>query len=426
MQLPPWHWAYAAFKLADGITHGLVALAIILWYDGAAWMVALTAAIMNLAGVPAAFAWGKAMDGGQGRRRAAVAGFAFAAFFLLIVATGPTLILFVIAVTGFTVFGVATAPAASYLILEAAPRRQWGAASGALARRTGMLYVAGMTFTVGLAFAGRLHLPTLFAAAALLSLGAAAVAWRTIPPYDPARTPTMQYNEDVARAAPRRIERAIYFPGRLWYRPTGRSVRLPDLAFPTNLLVALTLLFAGTVTLLGGYPGILADELGYGPGLILLATSPAAFLTLAAYGTAGRYGGDRGEGPGLRMGGMLRLVAIPGLAAALLLGADALPLLLVLHGLMGISFAFLQVNGPCLIAQHHPRGRGAGVGAFHAAVAAGTLAGSVLSAALLWSLPVWSVYVASAFLTSLGIVALFAAVRRVPGGKVPPSAATGE
>lgn len=414
LRTPGWQWAYAVFKLADGLTHALFPLAVLFVYGKPVWAVAALAAAMNLASVPASFAWAKVMERGRGRRRAAVLGFAVSAAVLSALVLEPGFWPFVALAVLFTLFGTATAPAASILALEGVPRNRWGAATGAMSRRTGYAFLLGVTVTVGLGLAGLLDFRVMFAVGALLAATAAGAAWATIRPFEGGSTGPRRYEEGVVVEGQRRFERAVFFPTRLRYRPTWQGVRRALLADPGPFLLATSALFFGTVVFLASYPGVLDQRLGLTAGLILLAQAPSAFLTPLTYTYAGRVGDRQGVSRGAAIGSLIRLLTVPALCLVVLaFGADGFLALLILHGLLGVSFAFIQVNGPCLVAALHPGGRGEGVGAYHAAVAVGTLTGSVVSAAvlLLWDLRVS--YAVAAGATVLGGVLALVTLRRL-------------
>jgi MFS family permease len=410
------------FRFADGLTHALFPLSVMTVYGLPIWAVAATSAVMNLAGVPAAFFWTRAMERGPGRRRAAVAGFGVAAVALLALAFQPPFPVFLLVAVLFTVFGIATAPAAGALVLEGLPRRRWAGATASLSRLTGYAYLVGTSIAVVLGLAGWLDLPVVFAAAAGTSLMAALLAHRTIRPYHELypgeKTQRSAVDQGVVVAGQRRFERAVFFPGRLFHRPTGSGIRQALQGRMGPFLVAILLLFFGTTMFLVGYPAILKDSLQLSDGLVLLAMAPATFMTPVVYRTAGFYGEKRGMGHGITVGGSLRALAVPAMCAvAMLVGADlawvGFVLFVLLPALLGVSFAFMQVNGPCIAATLHPDGHGEGVGTWHAAVSIGIVTGSVLATLLLWFVPVWITYLFATAATLAGAILIVGAVARV-------------
>lgn len=417
-RLPAWHWAFSAFRVGDGLSHALIPLAVVEFHGGASWLVAATVAAMNLASVPATFLWAKAMDRGRGRRRLAVMGFLVSVAALAVMSLVPVYPVFLAAAVAYTLFGTATAPAASVLVLESFPRGQWGPASGRLSRATGVAYLGGAMLALAAALAGRLHFPTVFLAAAAVSVLAAVVAWYSIAPFQ-GGGPVQRIPAAAAAAGQRRIERLWFFPARLRHRPTRRGVREAFTDAPAPFLVGVMLAFAGTLVVLASYPWVLRERMGLSLGLVLLAQMPAALASLTLFPVAGAVAARWREPLGVTVGAAARLVALPGIAAAVFwfdaLGpAVGLALLLAMHALMGASFAFLQVNGSLQAALFHPRGRGQGIGAFHAATATGTLLGAVLGAVGLLLLPLGGVYLLGAAMTVVGCLAMAVAVRGSP------------
>lgn len=434
VRLPLWTWSYVTFRFADGLTSGLVALAAVLHYRQPLWMLALVMAVMNLAGVPATFLWGKAMDRGIKRRPVVVAGFAIAAAALALMSTLPPFPLFVAAAVLFTAFGVATSPAASTMVLQRVPRARWGRTTGALSRRTGLSFLAGMLTSIAIAsplewwaavglalephlllYVGAPHFRGQFAAATLLATSAAFLAWALVPPWQPPLPHESGFDPRMVQATERRFERPVYFPGRLFSAPTWRAV-LASLRDPHRLWpLGHALTFAGSVCLFASYPGVLSSNLGLPAGLVLLAQLPSHLVTPITYPWASRWGARVGESRGILHGSILRTLTLPALGLAVVAhagGFPAYPLLLALHGLMGLSFALIQMNGPLILAEVHPGGRGQGVGTYHAAVGTGTLLGSALSALLLALLDYWWSYTVAVGIAVVGFLLIAFAHRQ--------------
>ena len=172
---------------------------------------------------------------------------------------------------------------------------------------------------------------------------------------------------------------------------------------PAVLLVAVSLTVAGPVLFLTTYPAVLANRLALGAGLILAAQVPASLGTQAWYGMAGSHATRHGHARGLAWATGLRLVALAGLVVTIQwAGRDGLAALFVWHALLGVGFAFLQVNGPCLAAHQHPVSRADGVGAFHVAVGMGTLGGALLATLLAALASLASSYAVAVLLTFAG------------------------
>ncbi len=386
MRLPSWTWAYVSFRFADGVSNALIPLVPLLVHDAPLWSVPAVAAVMNLVSVPSSFLWGGLMEKhrGQGRRRLAMLGFAASGIAMAVMAIPGPVWLFVVAAATFTGFGVATAPAASVLLLESVPGNQWAAATGRMARRTGIAYLVGVVLAVTAGLTGWLQPWWVFLVSAVAAIVAAFIARATI---EPAVGPTMPrhpagFGLDAVRNAQRRFERPVWFPSRLRHRPTLKGITLAD-GDPLKFLVGYFLLFTGSAVFFSSYGGVLSDRIGLAVGFVLLAQAPSNFVTPLVYPWAGRYGSTHGEMLGTLRGVESRIVIIPLMAVLLLFwqGWSYVPLL-ILHGAIGVSFALLQVNGSCMMAKCHRAGRGQGVGNFHAAVGLGSLSGSLLATLL--------------------------------------------
>ncbi len=414
VRLPSWSWAYVLFRFGDGVSHALVPLIPILIYDLPLWTVPATAAAMNLVTVPASFLWGGLMERrkGEGRRRLAMFGFATSGLAMAAMAAPIPFALFLVAAAAYTAFGVATAPAASVLLLESVPGKQWGTVTGKMARRTGGAYLAGVLVAVVAGLTSVLAPWWVFLLAAASTFAAAAVARATVEPHAGRSIPRHPagFGLEAVRNAQRRFERPVWFPGRLRHRPTLQGVTLAN-GGPLVFLTALFLLFTGSTIFFSSYPGVLVDSLGLSVGLVLLAQAPSNFATPAVYPWAGAFGSKRGEMRASLLGASMRIALIPAMALLILFWTPwSYAPLLLLHAGVGVSFALLQVNGSCLMAKCHRAGRGQGVGNFHAALGLASLTGSLLAAALFGLAGAAAAYLATTFLLVAGLI-LLASVR---------------
>lgn len=400
-----------AFRFADGATSALVPLAVVLHYGLPLWVLAVTTACMNLVGVPATFLWASVVDRSRHRRRVVVGGFTMAGLALVLLATFPAFPLYVAGAMLFTMFGVATSPAASTLALQGVPKHEWANATSSLSRRTGLAFLTGMiaTIVLGLTLAAT-PFQAMFAAGAIMCAGAALIAWRTVPVAF-AEPPAASYDAGVAAAGQRQFDRPVFFPGRLRHRPTAFGLR-EGLRQHRLWPLGVVLTFMGSVAFFTSYPGVLANELGLAAGIVLVCQAPSHIVTPFVYPWAARLGSRHGKARVVSWGAILRIVGIPGLTLSILfIGAAAVPLLLLFHALMGLSFSLIQVNTPILLAELHPGGKGQGVGLYHASLGVGTLSGSVAAFLLLRAFDYWVSYVFSATMTAVGLLCLMAARR---------------
>lgn len=416
-----WRWSYVAFRLGDGATGALIPLAVVLHYGLPLWVLAVTTACMNLVGVPASFLWGSVIDRSKHARRIVVLGFVAAAVAMAVLAVLPPFPFYVLGAMAYTMFGVATSPAASILALRGVEREHWARATTSLSRRTGLAYLTGMvtTITVGLLLDDP-PMQALFIAAAVAAAVGGLVAWRTLPADFDSRE---GFASDVTAAGQRLFDRPVFMPGRIRHKPTWAGVRAglrSDRLWPTGIVLT----FMGSICFFTSYPGVLV-ELGLTAGIVLLCQAPSHIVTPFAYPLAGRLGAQHGKSRMIATGALLRLVGVPGLCLAIvLLQTNAVPLLLAFHALMGFSFSLLQVNGPLLLAEIHPGGKGQGVGLHHAAIGAGTLFGSIVAFILLRVADYWVSYVAATAFTFVGVTCLVAAHRRHVAEATPAGAPT--
>ncbi len=423
IRLPLWSWSYVTFRFADGMSSSLVALAVVLHYHLPLWALALTTAAMNLAGVPASFFWGTLMDRSPRRKAIVVVGFAMAAVGLLTLASLPAFPLFVGGAIIYTVFGVATSPAASTLVLQGKPRTMWARSTSTLSRRTGFAFLTGMVTSIaiglGPGIASALDFRAIFAAAAVFPLAAAILASRTVPQFQAPIPGELTFDAELVQAGQRQFDRPVYFPSRITDTPTISGLR-HTLLDPHRLWpLGYALTFMGSISFFSSYPGVLSSHLHLSAGLVLLAQAPSHIVTPITYPWAGRFGARVGESVGVIRGAQLRTATLPVLCLLMVLAGSGfipvgptLPIVMVLHGLMGLSFALIQVNGPIILAHRHPGGRGQGVGSYHAAIGSGTLLGSLAAFLLLRTLPYGYTYIFAVTAAGLGAALLLKAHRR--------------
>lgn len=404
-KLPNWHWAYLLFRFGDGTSHALIPLVPLLMHDLPIWSVAAVVTAMNLVAVPASYLWGALMERtkGVGRRRLAIGGFSVATVSLFVMALPLHPVLFVLAAVMYTAFGVATAPAASVLVLEGARSDQWSSLTARLSRSLGWSYLLGVLLVSAWGLTGTLDFALAFVISGAASMFAAVWAYWSI---EPAARRDAATAKRAARLGtqpavtpgetPQRFDRPVWFPSRLRSKPTLEGLKLAD-GDPKRLLTGYFLMFAGSTVFFASYAGVLSVNLALPLGMVLLAQAPSHIINPLTYGYAGRFATRFGEMRGIGVGIALRVISIPALMAIILLmQADGYALILVAHAVAGLSFSFMQVNGVCLMAKVHRGGRGQGVGNFHAAVGLGSLVGAATSFLLLLWLPVEWTYIPAA------------------------------
>lgn len=403
--LPPWHRAYALFRVADGATSSLIPLLMVVHYGFPAWGVAAAAAVMNLVGVPATYLWGALIEDGKGRRRLATMGFAAAAVGLAAMAFLPPWPGYLAAAALFTAFGVATAPAAGRLILEDRARGEWSHLTSRLNATLSWTYLVGMVAVIAWSLSGTLDLRVVFAMTAALCAGAAVLAWIFIPKWQAMEVP----EPDLRGTTHQRFERPVWFPWRLRVR-----LRWPGSSDRQWLGVGIVAMFFGTTMFMSTYSGVLADDLSLSIGLVLLAQGPGHVAIPLAFGACSRLVRRHGELAVGRLGMGVRILIIPAMAATILWWRPPFyGLLLALGMLLGAGFALMQSTLPVMAAASHPRSAGRGMGGYHAAVSLGVLAGSLAGFLSLLLLGLAFSYAVASLSVIGGTVLTLAVLRRM-------------
>src|SRR5262249_1971787 len=146
-------------------------------------------------------------------------------------------------------------------------------------------------------------------ACAVLALGGAAVAFRTVPALMTGRTPPA--DPAVVPAGQRWFERTVFFPARLANPPPVRGIKqlLNDPARLWPIGYALT--FTGSICLFSSYPGVLARSLALPAGIVLLLQMPSQVVTPIAYPWSGRHGIAEGESKAVVQGSLVRSASLP-------------------------------------------------------------------------------------------------------------------
>lgn len=358
---------------------------------GGPLLVGVLASTAAFAGVPGALLWGW-LSARTGKRRvfvlvALVATAAVLAVTPLVrsawvLVAANTLLWFVVS---------AASPVLNLLVVDGSPESAWEARIGTLGAWQGYGWVGGLVLgSAWIPLATRLTDPStarawLFWLCAFAAVAGAVIAARRLPletTVDPERlsaSPALLARLD--RGAGRYVRSVPFATTRLYWalRSLGRGgpfVRLPRVLWA--YLLAVGVFSAGFSAFWGPLPAYLAgtypDERVFWFFLASNAASAVCFTRVGAWTTA--YGGPRLQAGALSV----RALLFPTVAfVVLVVGPPAeLPLLLVVFGLIGLTWAVIGVTATGLVTRLSGPDRGTGLGLFAAVAGAGGGLGSIL------------------------------------------------
>ncbi|WP_231736876.1 MFS transporter [Halobacterium sp. CBA1126] len=183
----------------------------------------------------------------------------------------------------------------------------------------------------------------------------------------------------AARLAPFSGVRSFWALRRL--HPRAFAGRLtPGLA---GYLAAATLFFTGFAVFFGPLPAYLATDLGLASGSVFALFLVSSAASAVAYERVGALAAARGPEAVQTAALAARVALFPSVAFASVLGALALPGLVVLFVAVGLTWAVVAVTGTSIVARLAPPAvRGDALGAYTALGGLGTAVGSVAGGVL--------------------------------------------
>jgi MFS family permease len=392
-----WLRAWGVGSASFGAASVLAPLyAVSLGADAAA--LGVLAAVAALAGAPGAVVVGRYADR-TGRRRPVVVVALLVAAFGLAATPFVGTVAGVVALNGVVWFAsAAAAPVVTMLVVDRAPEAEWNRRIGVLNAYQGWGWAAGLVAgtvwtaagaTVGSRFAAdgtRLAQESLFCAAALLTLGAAALCAYRLPADEPAA---------LTPAAARRVRRSVFegargfragylalAPARLYWATRSASPRTLARRFSPGLAAyfgAAALFLAGFQVFWAPLPAFLTSA-GLGSeavfGLYLVNSLASAALYARVGEASARFDPRRLQAAALGARALaFPMVAVAaGVAATATFGAVAAVL-----GVVGATWAVIAVTASAVVtalAPHELRGEALGVYTALTSLAGGV--GSVL------------------------------------------------
>lgn len=381
-----WYYSFLPNGIAGGATSTLIPLFALLLGAGAA-EVGIIAASSSIASVPAFMLWGRASDR-LGRRRAFVVlsfvGMAVSLGIMAVSQNIPELYLANLLLGALTSAGVV----GTVLIMETSDRTQWpdklalfsqiGGIGFIVGLAIGASWLAGSSGTWGAIGSMR----ALFLAGAMLSVLSALMAWRWIKdPETPVKRSTVHISEHLYLA----VERVKFLPMRLLHyfdfanhggkRPaSSRTLR--------SYYVCVVLLFSGFTAFYAMFPIFLVGPAGFDASQVFAVYIASQAVSAAIYSRVGRWISRLGARRAQMAGATARVVLFPAFLSLVWLPLGltwAFIAALLVHGLIGASWAVINVSGSTIVSRLAPReGRAQTFGLYNAIMGIGSIAGPLL------------------------------------------------
>ena len=376
-----WFYAYLPNGMAGGATSPLIPLFTRV-LGGSVADVGAVAAASSIASVPAFIGWGNWSDRLHRRRAFVLIGFLGTSLALLLMGLSRDVPDFYLANLLAGVLGAASAPVGTVLILETTKREGWAARIAVFSRIGGIGWIAGLLLGVAWLQISPLTesagMRALFVIGAALALLSGLLAWRWIG--EPAETIERKHIDLVD--VHWRVERTRFLPMRLLHILDLRSHFGNTPKYSPALrryLAAVLLLFSGFTAFYAIFPVFLHDIAGLSTPEIFAVFVASQVVSALAYGRVGGWirstGGRRiqvyaSAGRAVLFPVFLLLPVLPGGPITTFV------LILVVHGLVGLCWAAINVAGSTIVSELAPAGERSGVlGAFNAVQGFGAILG---------------------------------------------------
>jgi len=376
-----WFYAYLPNGMAGGATSPLIPLFTRV-LGGSVADVGAVAAASSIASVPSFIGWGNLSDRLHRRKVFVLIGFAGLALTLFLMGVSRSVPDFYFANLLAGVLAAASAPVGTVLILESTKREGWASRIAMFSRIGGIGWVVGLVLGVAwlqvspLEEAGAMR--ALFIIGAALALLSAFLAWRWIG--EPAAKVERKRVDFVDLHW--RVERLRYLPMRLLHfldlrNHAGKERRhTPALR---RYLLTVFLLFSGFTAFYAIFPIFLREVVQLSNPQIFLVYVASQVASAVSYSRVGPWVRDRGSRRLQGYASAARAVLFPAFLVLPLLPLSPLALfvaILVLHALVGLCWAVINVTGSILASQlATEESRGRVLGAYNALQGFGAIAG---------------------------------------------------
>ncbi len=440
-----WYYSYLPIGIAGGATSPLVALYAFKVLNASLVEVGLLSSLTSLASVPAYVLWGHLSDCLGRRKVFLLMGFGGTGATLLFMGLSHGLGPYYLANVMYGFLAAASGPVGIVLIMETSRREEWPDRVAIFSRIGGVGWVAGLLLGAvwlqaealppPLGFPGGKAMQGLFVISAALSALSVLLAWGWL------EEPTSRVDRrrvDVETHHLMVLERARYLPQRILHivNPFNHHTlsagqrgkhRHP---LPRHLwyyMVAVGLFFSGFTAFYGIFPVFLADVLGDAPlanTYIFLIYVASQLTQVALYSRVAHWVKGWGNRRSQLVATAGRAVLFPSflLATLPLPLPEILGLILVLHALVGLCWALVNVSGTNIVSNlSPPEARGEAQGIFNAVQGLGSIGGPVIGAIVASALGYAWGFVGASLLLLAGIGVILQ-IRGIDAPSAPASA----
>jgi len=381
-----WYYCY----LPNGMANGATSLLIPLFakdLGASVGQVGIIAAVSSIASIPAFMLWGHLSDRTKKRKPFIIIGFLGLALTLMLMGMSGGVGDYYVANLLFGFLVAASAPVATVLMIETASKDQWAKRIAVFSQMGGIGWVSGLILGAiwlqidfnGLTMGEEMR--TLFAIGAALALVSAIVAWKLIREPAERLSSKPEYLHEHHFIT---VERLKYMPMRILHVSgfLARKKRPRGFSKPLYIYLAcIFLLFSGFTAFYAFFPIFLVDDVGMQSSAIFLVYLASQATSVAFYTKIGRWVKEMGSKKMQLIGSGARTVLFPSFLAVALFGVDplfALAMILVLHSLVGLCWAMINVSGSMIVSGlASVEMQGEAFGAYNAVQGFGSIAGPV-------------------------------------------------
>lgn len=381
-----WYYCY----LPNGIANGATSLLVPLFakeLGATVGQVGLIAAVSSLASIPAFMLWGKLSDRMKRRKPFILIGFLGMALTLMLMGVSFSVNDYYLVNMLFGFLVAASVPVATVLMIETVSKEQWARRLAVFSQIGGIGWVSGLVLGaiwLQIDFNNLTaveEMRTLFAIGAALALASGIVAWRLIK--EPAERlegrPTHLHEHHYIT-----VERLKYMPMRMLHVFDFSRHKEGKQGFGKPLYIYLAcifLLFAGFTAFYAFFPIFLVDELGMKSSAIFIVYIASQATSVAFYTRVGGWVKDIGSKKMQLIASGARTVLFPSFLAVALFDIDplfALAMVFILHALVGLCWAMINVSGSMIVSGLAPSElKGEAFGAYNAVQGLSAIAGPV-------------------------------------------------
>jgi len=410
-----WYYCY----LPNGIANGATSLLIPLFAKNIGanvGQVGLIAAVASLASIPAFVLWGHLSDRMKRRKPFILLGFLGMALTLMLMAMCSTVGDFYLVNMLFGFLVAASAPVATVLMIETVSKDQWAKRIAAFSKIGGIGWVSGLVLgaiwlqmdldnlTLGD------EMKALFVIGALLALVSGIVAWKLIkePADKIVKRPDHLHEHHFIT-----VERLRYIPMRMLHVLKIKGRAKEGHAFSKSLyiyLICIFLLFSGFTAFYAFFPIFLVDEMGMQSSAIFLVYIASQATSVAFYTKVSGWVKEKGSKKTQLIASGARTVLFPSFLAVAIFNIDpviALAMILVLHSLVGLCWAMINVSGSMIVSNlASSEIQGEAFGAYNAVQGFGSIAGPIAGGLICQFMGYTAGFLSASLFILLGIIVL--------------------